>query len=72
MLVMPVVAFGLASLYQLTGPARQAGIIEAAMPSTALVTMLALEYDLEPLLVIEAVVFTTLVSPFTLTPLISL
>ena len=72
MLVMPVVAFGLASLYHLTGPARRAGIIETAMPSAVIVTVLALEYDLEPMLVTEAVVFTTLISPFTLTPLIAL
>jgi predicted permease len=34
--------------------------------------VLAIEYDLEPMLVTEAVVFTTLVSPITLTPLIAL
>jgi hypothetical protein len=72
MLVMPVVAFGLASLYHLTGPARRAGIIEAAMPSAVIVAVLALEYDLEPLLVTDAVVLITLIGPFTLMPLIAL
>ncbi len=72
MLVMPLIAFGLANLFHLTGPARRAGVIEASMPSAVLVTVLAIEYDLEPMLVTEAVVFTTLVSPITLTPLIAL
>lgn len=71
MLIMPLIAFGLASVFHLTGPARRAGIIEAAMPSAAIVTVLALEYNLEPLLVTEAVVFTTLISPLTIAPLIA-
>jgi len=71
MLVMPLIAIWLASLFQLTGPAQRAGILDAAMPSAVIVSVLALEYNLEPSLVTEAVVITTLVSPLTLTPLIA-
>lgn len=71
MLVMPLIAFGLASLFNLTETARRAGIIEASMPSAVVVTVVALEYNLEPRLVTEAVIFTTLVSPLTLTPIIA-
>ncbi len=41
------------------------------MPSAVIITLLALEYNLEPQLVTEAVVFTTLISPLSLTPLIA-
>ena len=72
MLIMPVIAFGLASLFQLTGDARRAAITEASMPTAVIVTVLALEYDLEPTLITEAVVVTTLISPLTLTPIIAM
>ena len=72
MLIMPVIAFGLASLFQLTGDARRAAITEASMPTAVIVTVLALEYDLEPTLITEAVVVTTLISPLTLTPIIAI
>jgi predicted permease len=71
MLIMPLIAFGLASFFQLTGPSRDAAILQAAMPSAVIITVLALEYNLEPALVTEAVVYTTLISPLTLTPLIA-
>ena len=72
MLIMPAIAFGLASLFQLTGDARRAAITEASMPTAVIVTVLALEYDLEPTLVTEAVAITTLISPLTLTPIIAM
>ena len=72
MLIMPVIAFGLASLFQLTGDGRRAAITEASMPTAVIVTVLALEYDLEPTLITEAVVVTTLISPLTLTPIIAI
>jgi len=71
MIVMPLIAFGLASLFNLTETGRRAGIIEASMPSAVVVTVLALEYNIEPRLVTEAVIFTTLISPLTLTPIIA-
>lgn len=72
MLIMPAIAFGLANLFQLTGDARRAAITEASMPTAVIVTVLALEYDLEPTLVTEAVAITTLISPLTLTPIIAM
>jgi len=41
------------------------------MPTAVIVTVLSLEYDLEPELVTEAVFITTLISPLVLTPLIA-
>ena len=70
MLIMPVVAAAFAALFQLSGSARQAAIVETAMPTAVIVAILALEYDVEPELVTEAVIATTLLSPFVLTPLI--
>ncbi len=61
----------LAPLFGLVGPARQAGILQAAMPSAVICTILATEYDLEPEFVTSVVVVTTLLSPLTLTPLLA-
>ena len=71
MVLMPLVALGIANIFHLTGTAKQVGIIEASMPTAVIVTVLALEYKLEPRLVTEAVIFSTLVSPLTLTPIIA-
>jgi predicted permease len=60
----------LASLFGLEGAARQAGILQASMPSAVLCIILATEYDLEPELVTSVVFLTTLLSPLTLTPLL--
>lgn len=61
----------MAPLLGLTGAARQAGILQAAMPSAVICTILATEYDLEPEFVTSVVVVTTLLSPLTLTPLLA-
>ena len=71
MFIMPLIALGIANIFHLTGTARRVGIIEASMPSAVIVTVLALEYKLEPRLVTEAVIFSTLISPLTLTPIIA-
>jgi predicted permease len=60
----------LAWLFGLEGAARQAGILQASMPSAVLCIVLATEYDLEPELVTSVVFWTTLLSPVTLTPLL--
>jgi malate permease and related proteins len=70
LLVGPFVGIGLSSLFGLNGSARQAGITEAAMPSAVLTTVLASEYNLDSSLVTAIVFTTTLLSPFTLTPLL--
>ena len=60
----------LAPLFGLEGVARQAGTLQSAMPSAVIGTILATEYDVEPTFVTSVVLLTTLLSPFTLTPLL--
>jgi malate permease and related proteins len=72
LLVAPLVATGLSLLLGIAGPARQAYILEAAMPTAVFTTILATEYDLEPAFITTAVLMTTLISPLTLTPLLAL
>jgi predicted permease len=69
--VAPVIAFALAALLGLHGPARQASILEASMPSAVATTVLALQYDLDPSFSTSVVLFSTLLSPFTLVLLIA-
>lgn len=61
----------LAPVFRLTGVARQAGILQSAMPTAVIATILATEYDVEPGFVTSIVLLTTLLSPFTLTPLLA-
>ena len=67
----PLAAFGVAHLLGLKGPALQAGILQASMPTAVVTTILALEFDVEPSFVTSVVCITTLVSPVTLTLLIA-
>jgi len=67
----PILAIGLASLFHLEGAAYQAGVIESAVPTAVLTTVLATEYDLAPAFVTTTVVISTLLSPLTLTPLLA-
>ena len=71
LVVSPVLAIGLAALFRLEGTAYQAGVLEAAVPTAVLTTVLATEFDIEPALVTTAVVTSTLLSPLTLTPLLA-
>lgn len=71
LLVAPLLAFGLAHLFGMTGPAHQAVVLEAAMPVAVMTTILATEFEAEPTFVTTAVLVTTLLSPFTLTPLLA-
>ncbi len=71
LLVAPLLAMGFTLLFGLQGPARQAGILEAAMPSAVLCTVLATQYDLCPEFVTSTVFISTLLSPLTLTPLLA-
>jgi predicted permease len=72
MLASPLVAWILAPLMGLSGVGRQAGILQAAMPSAVLTTVIATEYDVEPEFVTGVVLVTTLISPLTLTPLMAI
>lgn len=61
----------LAPLFGLSGAARQAGVLQAGMPSAVIATILATEYDVEPGFVTSVVLLTTLLSPLTITPLMA-
>ena len=69
--ITPIVAFGLSHLLGLTGPARQAAIVQASMPAAVVTTILALEFDLAPAFVTSVVFVSTMLSPLTLTALIA-
>jgi predicted permease len=61
----------LAPLFGLEGVARQAGILQSAMPSAIICIVIATEYDAEPAFATSVVFLTTLLSPLTLTPLLA-
>jgi predicted permease len=65
------VGIALAPLFGLTGVARQAGVLQAGMPTAVIATILATEFDVEPGFVTSVVLLTTLLSPLTLTPLLA-
>jgi len=71
LVVAPLIAIGVSTAFGLQGAARQAGIVETAMPSAVLATILATEYDAQPNFVTAAVFTSTLLSPLTLTPLLA-
>jgi len=71
LLIAPFVALGLASLLNITGPARQAAVILSSMPVAVITTILALEFELAPEFVTSAVFVSTIASPLTLAPLIA-
>jgi predicted permease len=67
----PLLALLIAPAFGLEGVARQAGMLQSAMPSAVINTILATEYDVEPGLVTTVVFLTTVLSPLTLTPLLA-
>jgi malate permease and related proteins len=67
----PLAAFGIAHLVGLQGPAFQAGVLQASMPTAVITTILALEFNVAPNFVTSVVCVTTLLSPITLTLLIA-
>jgi hypothetical protein len=71
LVVSPLLGFLLARLLGLEGIARQAVIVESAMPSAVITTILALEFDVAPRFVTSVVVVTTLASPVTVSLLIA-
>ncbi len=72
LVVAPLLALGLAVALGLSGAAFQAGMLEAGMPSGVSASVFAVEYDIEPEFAANMVLFTTLLSPFTITVLITL
>ena len=65
-----LLGLALAPVFGLEGAARQAGILESAMPAAVMTTVLAEQYDLEPEFVSATVFLSTLLSPLTLSPLL--
>jgi predicted permease len=65
-------AIAIAAAYALlTGPAFQAGVLQASMPAAIVTTIIALEFDVAPRFVTSVVFVSTLLSPLTLTGLIA-
>jgi len=67
----PIVALALTWMVGVSGPARQAAVVLASMPTAVITTILALEFDVAPGFVTNVVFLTTVLSPFTLAPLIA-
>lgn len=70
LVISPLIAIGFAFLFQLDGPALQAGVLESAVPTAVLMTVLGIEYNIEPTFMTTAVFTSTLLSPLTVTPLL--
>jgi hypothetical protein len=66
----PFIALWLSLQFGLQGAARQGNVIEASMPTAVTTTVLATEYKLDSPLVTAVVFVSTLLSPFTVTPLL--
>lgn len=71
LLAAPLIAYGMSFLFNLQGPALQAGITQASMPTAVMTIVLATEFDVRPAFVSTVVAVTTILSPLTLTPLIA-
>lgn len=67
-----LLGIGVAALFGLTGVARSATIIEAAMPPAVFCLILATEFGLPTAAVARIVVFATLLSPLTIAATITL
>jgi malate permease and related proteins len=70
LVIAPLAALAFAALFGLQGFPRQASVTQASMPSMVNTTVLAAEYNLDSKLVTAVVFISTLLSPFTLTPLL--
>jgi len=72
LIVSTLLGLTLAQVMGLDGVARQAGILQSAMPVAVVTTILAVEFQIEPAFVTSVVFLSTILSPLTLTPLIAL
>jgi malate permease and related proteins len=63
----PALALALAALLGIEGIARSTGVLQAAMPTAVLASIIAVENDLIPSFVITSVLFSTVASVVTLT-----
>jgi hypothetical protein len=72
LLVSPLISYILAPRWGLHGVSRSAAILESAMPTAVMTTILATEFDVEPDFVTGTVLVSTLLSPLTVTPILAL
>lgn len=68
--IAPIVGILLAGAFGLQGAERQANIVESAVPTAVVATVVATEYNLRPSLVTAIVFTSTILSPLTITPLL--
>jgi predicted permease len=71
LVVAPLLALILVVPLGLTGLARQVGVLQVAVPTAVLTSIIAARYDTEPRLVAGTVMVTSLVSLITITALLS-
>jgi predicted permease len=71
LVVSPLLALGVGALFGLQGTMRQAGVLEASMPTAVMATVLATEFEVEPAFITAVVFSSTLLSPLTVTPLLA-
>jgi predicted permease len=71
LIVSPFFAYLFAQALGFTGAAFQAGVTEAAVPTAVITSIIALEFDVDPSYVTGAILITTLLTPFTLTPILA-
>ncbi len=72
LVVSPILAFGLARLLGMEGVALGVGVMMAGMPTAVNTTILAIEFDTRPQLVVSTVVVSSCASLITLSVLLSL
>lgn len=72
LVVMSLVAFGLAEVFGLTGLARQVCIVESSTPTAVTAVLLATEFKSRPQIVASTVMLSTLGAALTLTVVIAL
>lgn len=71
LLIAPLIAIVLAAIFMLDGDARTAFIIEASTPTAVLTIVFSTEFDLDRDLALNLIMVSTLLSPLTLSVLIS-
>ena len=71
MLLAPFLALGFSHFLGLQGNIMQAAVVESSMPPAVMNSLLATEFDTEPSFVTFVILVGTILSPFTLTPLLA-
>jgi malate permease and related proteins len=71
LMIGPLIGLGMAALFGLPTPARQAGVTQMGDPTAVMTTVLATEYKLDSRLITAIVFVCTVLSPITLTYVLS-